>query len=85
MSVQRSTPHPQPNNLGQELLQRSVLHAQTVQSALTVILKLVIGELTSIILSRVSLQFQGWFVSISEASFQNYGSSDHGYHLIIIM
>ena len=44
------------------------LHAETAQSALTVILKLVIGGLTSvvlIVLSTVSLQFQGWFVPIS--------------------
>ena len=44
------------------------LHAETAQSALTVILKLVIGGLTcviSIVLSTVNLQFQGRFVSIS--------------------
>ena len=38
------------------------LHAETVQSALIVILKLVIGGLTSVILialSTVDLQFQG--------------------------
>ena len=43
------------------------LHVKTAQSALTVILKLVIGGLTSIILivlRRVSLQFQGQFVPI---------------------
>ena len=44
------------------------LHAGIAQSALTIILKLVIGGLTSIILivlSTVNLQFQGWSVSIS--------------------
>ena len=44
------------------------LHAETAQSALTVILKLVIGGLTTIILivlSTASLQFQGQFVPIS--------------------
>ena len=44
------------------------LHAETAQSALMVILKLVIGGLTSVILivlGTVNLQFQGWFVSIS--------------------
>ena len=44
------------------------LHAETAQSALTVILKLVTAGLTSVILiflSTVNLQFQGWFVSIS--------------------
>ena len=44
------------------------LHAETAQSALMVILKLVIGGLTSIIsivLSIVNLQFQGQFVPIS--------------------
>ena len=43
------------------------LHAETAQSALTVILKLVIGGLTSdtlIVLRAVNLQFQGQFVSI---------------------
>ena len=46
----------------------SGLRAETAQSDLTVILKLVIGSLISIILivlSTVSLQFQGRFVSIS--------------------
>ena len=44
------------------------LHAETVQSALTVIFKSVIGDLTNVILivlSTISLQFQGWFVPIS--------------------
>ena len=44
------------------------LRAETAQSALTVILKSVIGGLTSVILivlSTVNLQFQGRFVSIS--------------------
>ena len=44
------------------------LHVEKAQSALRVILKLVIGGLTSIIfivLSTVTLQLQGWFVSIS--------------------
>ena len=41
------------------------LHVETAQSALTIVLKLVIGGLISIILivlSTVSLQFQGRFV-----------------------
>ena len=44
------------------------LHAETSQSALTIILKLVISGLISVIfivLSTVNLQFQGWFVPIS--------------------
>ena len=44
------------------------LHAETAQSAPTVILKLVTDGLTSIILivlGTVNLQFQGRFVSIS--------------------
>ena len=48
-----------------------VLYAETVQSALTGILKLVMGGLTSIILivlGTVDLQLQGWFVSISLSS-----------------
>ena len=47
------------------------LYAETVQSALTGILKLVMGGLTSIILivlGTVNLQFQNWFVSISLSS-----------------
>ena len=47
------------------------LYTETVQSALTGILKLVMGGLTSIImivLGTVNLQFQGWFVSISLSS-----------------
>ena len=61
---------------GQELLKGSFrgaqveegLHAETAPLALTVILKLVISGLTSIILivfSTVSLQFQGRFVPVS--------------------
>ena len=44
------------------------LHAETALSALTVILTLVLGGLTNIILivlGKVNLHFQGWFVSIS--------------------
>ena len=44
------------------------LHAETAQSALTVIFKLVVGGLTSVILivlGTVNLQFQGPFVPIS--------------------
>ena len=44
------------------------LHAGTVQSALTIILKLAIGGLISvtlIVLGTVNLQFQGPFVPIS--------------------
>ena len=47
---------------------KSGLHVETAQSALIVILKLVISGLTSIILivfDIVNLQFQGQFVSIS--------------------
>ena len=48
------------------------LHAETAESARTVILKLVIGGLTSmilIVLSSVTVQFQGWFVFISWGQF----------------
>ena len=68
--VQRLTPPPLTMG-GQELLQRG-LHVETVQSALTVILKLVIGGLTSVILivlGTINLQFQGWFVPISRDQF----------------
>ena len=45
-----------------------VLHVERAQSSLTVIFKLVISSLASIILvvlCTVNLQFQGWFVPIS--------------------
>ena len=45
-----------------------MLHADTAQSALTVILKLVISVLSNVILvvlDTVSLQFQGQFVPVS--------------------
>ena len=48
------------------------LRVETAESALTVILKLVIGGLTSvvlIVLSTVTLQFQGWFVPITRGQF----------------
>jgi len=66
MPVQRLTP---PTTIGGKSFyrQREGLHAKTAQSALTIILKLVIGGLTSIILnvlSTVSLQFQNLFVPI---------------------
>ena len=58
-----------PNNHEQEFyIEREGLHAETAQSALTVIFKLFVGGLTSdilIVLGTVNLQFQGWFVSVS--------------------
>ena len=59
-------------------------HAETVQSALTIILKLAIGGLISVILivlGTVNLQFQFHFF---EANSQNCGSLCHGYSLIIM-
>ena len=44
------------------------LHAETSQSPLTVILKLVVGGLTGVIFivfGTVKLQFPSWFISIS--------------------
>ena len=73
-SVQRPTPpHPPPHthsNRGARAFidRRRGLHAETAQSALTVIFRLVIGGLTSVILivlGTVNLQFQGPFVPIS--------------------
>ena len=62
--------HPPPENQGARAFTERGrgLHAETVQSALTVILKLVTAGLTCVILivlSTVNLQFQVWFVSIS--------------------
>ena len=62
--------HPPPENQGARAFTERGrgLHAETAQSALTVILKLVTAGLTGVILivlSTVNLQFQGWFVSIS--------------------
>ena len=37
------------------------LHAETAPSALTVILKLVLGGLTSVVLGAISAQFRGLF------------------------
>ena len=65
-----SPPHPPTGNQwGKNFYsQKEGLRAETAQSALTVIFKLVMGGLTSIILvvlGRVNLQFQGLFVPIS--------------------
>ena len=60
----------------------------TARSALTVILKLVIGGLTSVILTvlgTVSLQFQGRFVPISLGQFSElWQLICHGYSLVIM-
>ena len=60
------TPHPPTDNGGKSFYSWGwgSLHAETAQSALTVILKLVIGGLISVILivlGTVNLQFQGLF------------------------
>ena len=63
-----SLPHPRQSGARAFIDRGRGLHAEMVPSALTVILKLVIGGLTSIILivlSTVNLQFQGQFVPIS--------------------
>ena len=64
--VQRSAPLPG-HPVGKSFYRhREGLQAETAQSALTVILKLVTGSLTSINLFKVvTLQFQGPFVPIS--------------------
>ena len=69
-SFQKLTPPPPTDSQGARAFtgEGRRLHAETAQSALTIILKLVIGGLTSVILivsSTVSLQFLGWFVPIS--------------------
>ena len=60
---------PRTDNQWQQLLKTERgLHAETAESALIVILKLVISGLTSVILvalGAVNLQFQGQFVSTS--------------------
>ena len=86
-SVQRSTP-PADHQWGRAFLDRGRgLHEEKVQSALTVIFKLVITDLTSIIsivLDAVYLQFQGRFFPIFfGVQSQNCGSSCHGYSLVI--
>ena len=71
MPVQRLTlPPPPPDNQWAKAFVDGGrgIHAETVQSSLTVILKLVLGGLTSIILvvlSTVILQFQGQFAPVS--------------------
>ena len=61
---------PPPDNQGARVFigRGRGLRVEAAQSALTIILKLVIGGLTSIILivlSTVNLQFHGWFVPTS--------------------
>ena len=68
-SVQRPAPPTTSNQWGKSFYrQRRGLRAETAQSALTVILKLVVSGLTGVILivfSTVKLQFPSQFVSIS--------------------
>ena len=64
-SVQRPAPPGATSGARAFIDRRRELHAETAQSALTVIFKLIISGLTSIILiilSTVNLQFYGWFV-----------------------
>ena len=67
-SPKAHSPPPTPSNQGVALIDGGrEVHAGTAQSSLTVILKLVISDLTSVILNvlgTVNLQFQGRFVSI---------------------
>ena len=73
-SVQRLTPTPLlATNRARAFIDRScgggeVLHAETAQSALTVVFKLGIGGLTNtilVVLGTVNFQLQGQFVTIS--------------------
>ena len=67
-SVQRPTPGPATSEARAFTDKRRGLQAETAPLALTVIFKLIIGGLTSIILivlDTVNLQFQGPFVPIS--------------------
>ena len=91
--LQRLTPPPLTMN-GQELFidRRRGLYVETTESAVTVILKLVIGGLTSVILivlSTVTLQFQGWFVSISRGQFselwQLMSWLQSGHHVVLYL
>ena len=72
---------------GQENLQmEGGLHAETVQSALTVILKLVIGGVTSVILvilSTVNLSSRSVCSHFIKANSWNCGSLCYGYSLVI--
>ena len=68
--VQRLTPLPATDNQWERTFidRGRELYAETAQSALTVILKLIIGGLTNVILialSAINLQFQTWFVPVS--------------------
>ena len=81
-SVQRSTP-PADRRWGRAFLDRGRgLHEEKVQSALAVIFKLVISDLSSVIsiaLGAVCLQFRGLLVSIFfGVHSQNCGSSCNG-------
>ena len=68
MPVQRPTPRPDNQGARAFIDRGRGLHVETAQSALTVILNLVISGLTSVILivlGTVNLQFQVRFVPIS--------------------
>ena len=69
MSIQRpTTPTPATGGARAFIDRRRRPHAETEQSFLTVIFKLIIGGLTGVILvvlGTVNLQFQGLFVPIS--------------------
>ena len=89
-STPTPTPTPRDNQWATAFIDRGRgPHAETAQSALTVILKLVICALISvllIVLSTVSLQVQGpFFPYFSEANSQNCGSLCHGYSLVIML
>ena len=77
------SPHPLNSQEARALTCRERgLHAETAQSALTVILKLGIGGLTSVMLVVSGVVPGSVCSSFFEASSQNCGSLDHGYSLI---
>ena len=68
MSVQRLTPNPDWQPVGKNFYRQKAgeLHAETAQSALTVIFTLITDGLNSLVLIvQLILQFQGQFVSTS--------------------
>ena len=79
------SPHPLNSQEARALTCRERgLHAETAQSALTVILKLGIGGLTSVMLVVSGVVPGSVCSSFFEASSQNCGSLRHGYSVVIM-
>ena len=84
--VQRLTPTTDNQWARAFLGRRRGLHAETAQAALTVILKLVVSDLTSVILvilSIINLQSWSWFVPISLRTVLRIVADCHEHSLVV--